>query len=335
SVLVDVRPVVDFGIIETGAVKTEIFRPVSELPEPLRIVEIESVGDGFEAKILEDGKALGVTTAPNAGWGTHWDFVKLKTNSTLQKEIWVRLKANVHGAVIASVDPVDFSVVRQGSGAEEVVLIEAKSHVAINVESVRIDGAKFSYTIEACPERVGCARLKLKLDDGQPIGQIFGKAWVKFKNEKNLLPINIRGLVISKDQRIVELPPRVTSGGDSTPLAKSNLVEEIKAATTETLAAPVATTPPGKGPLLKWSVTHEEGDLHGYIIYRSDDKDGRFVLINDSIIKTLGSGSREAVDYQWRDNSATSGKSYWYYVGLIYNDGHKGKLTEPQKVVAK
>ncbi len=333
SILEDARPVVDFGVVESGVARTEIIRPVSEQPEPLQLLKIESVGEGFSAKIVEDGKALSVTLEPNAGWGTNFAFAKLKTNSTVQKELWVRLKANVHGAVVASVDPVDFSVIRQGSGAELAVLLEGKS--GFEVESVRMEGAKFSYVVEACPQRVACASLKLKLDDAQPTGEIFGKAWVKFRKGKNLLPINIRGLVLAKDQKIIEIPPMQTSSADAdgSRIAKGNLTDEIKAATSQT-APPPPIVPEGKGPLLKWSVAYEAG-VYGYIIYRSDKENGRFVRINKSIVKTAGSGSSAAVDYQWRDNSAESGKTYWYRVGLVYNDGHKSEFTGPQKVVAK
>ena len=334
SVLQDARPVVDFGIVESGTAKTEIFRAVNEQPEPLRLVKVESVGEGFEAKIVEDGKGLSVSIEPNARWGSHLEYVKVKTDSTLQKELWVRLKANVHGAVIASVDPVDFSVVRQGSGAEQGVMLEGRSPVAFDVESVQMEGAQLSYVVEACPQRVGCANLKLKLGDAQPTGQIFAKAWVKFKKEKNLLPINVRGLVIAKDQKIIELPPKQTSGAsDGSQIAPNSLPDEIKSATSETIT-PQPVVPAGKGPLLKWSVSYE-GGVYGYIVYRSADESGRFVRVNSSIIKAATSGGSKSADYQWRDNSAESGKTYWYRVGLIYNDGHKSEFTGPQKVVAK
>ena len=334
SILEDVRPVVDFGVVESGASRTEIFRPVSEQTEPLRIVKVESVGEGFDANIVEGGKALSVTIEPNARWGTHLEFAKVKTDSTLQKELWVRLKADVHGGVIASVDPVDFSVVRQGSGAEQAVLLEGESSTGVDVESVQIEGVKLSYVVEACPQRDGCARLNLKLEDAQPTGQIFGKAWVKFRNEKNLLRIGIRGLVLGKDQQVIDLSHRQPSEGEGSHITRRNLLDEIKAVTTESVA-PQSVAPAGRGPLLKWSVINEEPGLNGYIVYRSAEQGGRFVRVNSSIIKAAGTEGSKSSDYQWRDNSAEAGKSYWYYVGLIYNDGHKGKLTEPQKVVAK
>jgi len=334
SILEETRPAVDFGVVQSGTAKTEVFRPVSEQPEPFRIVKVDFVGEGFKANIAEDGKALIVTIDPSARWGSHLEYAKVETNSTLQKELWIRLKARVHGAVVASADPVDFSLVRQGSGVEQVVLLEGKPPAAVEVESVRMEGAILSYVVEACPQRASCASLKLKLDDAQPIGQVFGKAWVKFKNEKNLLPINIRGLVISKDQKIIELPAQTPGAeGEGSRTTAGNLTDEIKAATSQEVSPPPI-TPEGKGPLLKWSVAYEAG-VYGYIVYRSPEENGRFVRVNQAIVKIAGSGGSAAVDYQWRDNSAETGKTYWYSIGLIYNDGHKSKLTGPQKVVAK
>ena len=260
SILEEVRPVVDFGVVESGAAKSEIFlRPVSEEAGTLRIVSADSVGEGLQGKHSRRWKeALGVTIEPNARWGTHLEFVKGKTNSTLQKELWVRLQANVHGAVVASVDPVDFSVVRQGSGAEEAVLLEGKSPAAIEVESVQIEGAKLSYVVGPCPQRTGCATLKFKLEDGQPTGQIFGVARVKFRNEKDLLRIGIRGLVLGKDQKVIDLSKRLASEGEG-----MDHEEQPGRRDDDLGEACSSDSSAGKGPLLKWSVINEEPGLNG------------------------------------------------------------------------
>jgi hypothetical protein len=39
--------------------------------------------------------------------------------------------------------------------------------------------------------------------------------------------------------------------------------------------------------------------------------------------------------YAWRDDSAVSGKTYWYYIGLLNRDGTKQQLSGPQAVKAK
>ena len=77
-----------------------------------------------------------------------------------------------------------------------------------------------------------------------------------------------------------------------------------------------------------------ESAIHGYAIYRAESESGPFVRINKDTIATTAIGEGGA-SYQWRDNTATSGKTYWYYVGLLNKDGSKGNLTPPQKAIAK
>ena len=72
----------------------------------------------------------------------------------------------------------------------------------------------------------------------------------------------------------------------------------------------------------------------GRQIFRSDTADGPFVLQNQATIRSK-SEEDEPTSYQYRDNAAASGKAYWYYIGIVYKDGHKQQLTGPQKVVAK
>ena len=91
--------------------------------------------------------------------------------------------------------------------------------------------------------------------------------------------------------------------------------------------------PPGTGPLLKWTVANG-ASIHGFQVFRSGNDNGPFVLLNPKSIPSTAQ-TQDSVSYQWRDNSAVSGKTYWYYIGIVYNDGHKQQLTGPQKVVAK
>ncbi len=91
--------------------------------------------------------------------------------------------------------------------------------------------------------------------------------------------------------------------------------------------------PAGRGPLLKWSVAHE-GAVYGYAIYRADAESGPFVRVSKETLRTSDDDDQGS-DYRWRDTSAEPGKTYWYYVAALQNDGHKRKLSDPQKVVAK
>ena len=93
-------------------------------------------------------------------------------------------------------------------------------------------------------------------------------------------------------------------------------------------------TPPGNGPLLRWSVANEK-PIYGYLIYRADREDGPYVRINESIVRAERAATGTVGKYAWRDNSAESGKTYWYSIGTIRNDGAREDLTSKQKVVAK
>ena len=85
--------------------------------------------------------------------------------------------------------------------------------------------------------------------------------------------------------------------------------------------------------MLKWTVANGRL-IHGCQIFRSDAEDGPFVLQNQATVRSKAEDD-EPTPYQYRDNAAASGKTYWYYIGIVYNDGHKQQLAGPQKVVAK
>ncbi|MDE1960563.1 MAG: hypothetical protein KGH80_03110, partial [Xanthomonadaceae bacterium] len=100
-------------------------------------------------------------------------------------------------------------------------------------------------------------------------------------------------------------------------------------------APPPPVDPPGHGPLLKWQVSNEN-NLYGYLIYRGDGENGPFLRVNRDIVR-VGEDKGDGVTstYAWRDDSATAGKTYWYYIGMLYRDGSKQQLSGPQKVMAK
>ena len=90
--------------------------------------------------------------------------------------------------------------------------------------------------------------------------------------------------------------------------------------------------PPGTGPVLRWSVANEQ-TLYGYLIYRAEHENGPWQRVNERIIPVLGHDDAPS-DYAWRDTSAVKGKTYWYFIKTLANNGSKQKLTEAHKVVA-
>jgi len=52
-------------------------------------------------------------------------------------------------------------------------------------------------------------------------------------------------------------------------------------------------------------------------------------------IVNVGESDAKSGSYQWRDDSAESGKTYWYSIGVINRNGSRQDLTGAQKVTAK
>jgi hypothetical protein len=77
--------------------------------------------------------------------------------------------------------------------------------------------------------------------------------------------------------------------------------------------------PSDSGVAIKWRVESEINNL-GFDVYRSESSDGRFVKINSAHIKGAGTDSTPR-DYQFVDESAVVGKTYYYYLETISFSG--------------
>jgi hypothetical protein len=74
---------------------------------------------------------------------------------------------------------------------------------------------------------------------------------------------------------------------------------------------------------LKWSTASEVNNL-GFDIYRSESPDGKFVKISPAYIKGAGTDSTPH-DYQFVDESAVVGKTYYYYLEAISFSGERDR----------
>jgi hypothetical protein len=103
---------------------------------------------------------------------------------------------------------------------------------------------------------------------------------------------------------------------------------DLKQAIKQGIGAANLAPPAGEGPLLKWSVAHENL-VYGYLVYRADAESGPFLRINKEMIRAEPQETGGV--YQWRDTMAEKGKTYWYYVGIVDTSGNKQQLSGPQK----
>ncbi|MDE2256842.1 MAG: hypothetical protein KGK05_03650 [Xanthomonadaceae bacterium] len=335
SVLDDPKPTADLGTVNTHAaapVKT-VTLSSREVPD-FHITRIVETPDFATAKILSDGRTVSIAGRTDASWGLHDGYVKVALDSTVQPQAWIEVKADVHGEVIPSSNPVEMGVFRTIK-LPFVVQLKSRDDRPVNLGKVSLEGIKAAVTKEACVGgATGCAQISVKVADDQPGGRVQGKLLVELPDFHRLLPIDMGGLYLPESVKVHSLDKAMQKNSQSSteppPLdLKSALQKSTEA------APPPPVDPPGHGPLLKWQVSNEN-NLYGYLIYRGDGENGPFLRVNRDIVR-VGEDKGDGVTstYAWRDDSATAGKTYWYYIGMLYRDGSKQQLSGPQKVMAK
>ncbi len=338
SVLDDAGPKVNLGTIDTD--KTPAAKTIAlssrEVPG-FHIERVIAVPDFVTAKILPDGHTLEIAGNTVAPWGLQTGYVKLKLNSTVQPEAWIQVTADVHGDVVPSQNPIELGVIQNSAILPVVVQFKSRDGKPVHLGAIAVNGIKAKVSKDICVgDPKGCAQVSVTLDDTQPGGRVDGNLLVDLPDFHRQLSIDMGGLYFPKGTQIHSLNEAVDKAKSkaSTQSAPLNLKEALQRSTEPATKPPLA-DPPGTGPLLKWQ-TSSESLVYGYLIYRSDAENGQYLRVNKDIVRVTSDGSPgEVSTYAWRDSSATPGKTYWYYIGLINKDGTKQQLSGPQKVVAK
>ena len=183
------------------------------------------------------------------------------------------------------------------------------------------------------PEADGCRWLELTISKTQPLGTIKGNLWIELPDRHQRTQIALRGMLVDNDFKAKTLDPAALSSKTSdqpdsvkttnAQRATTDLSKSIKNAVQQ--ANEIA--PPGKGPLLKWTVANGRL-IYGFQIFRAESEEGPFVLHSSTTIRANAQDDAP-VSYQWRDVSAESSKTYWYYIGIVNKDGAKQQLGRP------
>ena len=337
SVLDDPKPTADLGTVNTHAaapVKT-VTLSSREVPD-FRITRIVEMPDFATAKILSDGRTVSIAGRTDASWGLHDGYVKVALDSTVQPQAWIEVKADVHGEVIPSSNPVEMGVFRT-TKLPFVVQLKSRDGKPVKLGKISLEGFSATVIKEPCiGSTVGCAQVSVRVAKNQTGGVMRGTLLVELPEFHRVLPITIGGIYIPENIKVHSLDEAMNKSGKAS--SAEPLPLDLKSAlqkSTQGASAPPPADPPGHGPLLKWQVSNEN-NLYGYLIYRGDDENGPFLRVNRDIVR-VGENKGDGVTstYAWRDDSATTGKTYWYYIGMLYRDGSKQQLSGPQKVMAK
>ena len=336
SVLDDPEPKVDLGTVDSTAPakQQKISLASREVPD-FHIVRIVETPDFASAKILADGHTVSIAGRADASWGRHQGFVKVALDSTVQPQAWIEVKADVHGEVIPSSNPVEMGVFRT-TKLPFVVQLKSRDGQPVKLGKISLEGIKATLTKEACiGGAAGCAQVSVKVADDQPGGRVQGKLLVDLPEFHRQLPIDMGGLYLPQDVKIHSLNETMEKNGRSSAEPAPLDLKSALQKSTQAASAPPPIDPPGHGPLLKWQVSNEN-NLYGYLIYRGDTDNGPFLRVNKDIVHVdADKGDNVTSTYAWRDDSATAGKTYWYYIGMLYRDGSKQQLSGPQQVKAK
>jgi hypothetical protein len=335
SVLDAPQPKVDLGTVNTNAVPpVKAVALSSREVADFRITRIVETPDFVTARIEPDGRTVSIGGKSGASWGLHDGYVKVALNSSVQPQAWIEVKADVHGDVIPSSNPVEMGVFHN-TQLPFVVQLKSRDGKPVTLGKVELNGFHGQVTKEPCVGAAkGCAQISTKVANDQKGGVLRGKLLVELPELHHQLTVNIGGLYMPDSVKVHSLEEAMQKNAKASAEPPPLDLKSALRKSTE-VAPPPAVDPPGHGPLLKWQVSNEN-NIYGYLVYRGDGENGPFLRVNKEIVHVEGSkGDGVTSTYAWRDDSAVSGKTYWYYIGLLNRDGTKQQLSGPQAVKAK
>ena len=336
SAVDQVKPQIDFGVASLdGSPVEKSIELSSQEAADFKIRKVTEKPSYLDVHIGADEHTLVARIKPEIQWGLHSDFVQLAIDSPKQKQVWVEVKVDAHGEIVPSANPLDMGLMRFGNHNEFKVQLTSRAGKDFKVGKIELENLRASKQITPCiPDKSGCLLLTLSISDDQPSGAILGHVLIDFPDFHKNMNIAAWGLIVDKDMEIHTLNPEKLIGGLNGPdKSEAATPVDLHKAIKDVIDSKPVLASPGTGPLLKWTLANGMA-VRGFQIFRGDAEAGPFALLNPNTIRS-SAVTPDSVSYQWRDSTALSGTTYWYYISVVYNDGHKQQLTGPQKVVAK
>lgn len=323
---------IQFGIVDS-AKPVERIVPIQSRPGvAVRLLGIEKGSAHFDARVIDDGRALELKSRKDAPWSNFDEKVLVRTDNELQPIVAFRIRGQSRGAVIPSADPLDFGVLREGQGAELTLVLNDSTGKALKIGKV-VPKSRMpveTKVTECIPANPSCKNLKVIYPPMNLRGVTGGMLEIELPEYERTLYVRFGALGIGKDTKIMDLAEELERERTSEKPVSTVLRNAIQKPPVP-LEMP---KPEGNGPLLTWKSAYENG-VYGYEVYRSEAKGGPFQRVSAGIIERLDQSGKLGSVYRWRDANFESGKDYWYYVNLVMNDGSKRTFTSAQMVHAK
>ncbi len=347
SALQESRPEVSFGDVEASKLPTEQTLSLSSLDTTtFRIMRVLEKPATTDVAIGEDGRSLTVRLHKDAPLGITDGDIKLAIDTPRQHEAWVHLSANVTGEITVERNPFWFGSVDAGHDRHVLIPLTDRSGRDFKIGHIGVSMIEGHADVAPCEhDAKWCRAIKVTFDDTQRPGLTRAQLDIELPELQRHFILRIWGLLQNDAKRhdANAAMPMPTQEDYSTPWTEG-IVESVNAPvyavpTADPLdpvvggAAPPAEAPPGTGPLLHWKIVEEAG-AYGYQVFRAEARTGPFLLQNRDIIRVHAKDYADT-PYFWRDPSAVKGTTYWYYIGVVYKDGHKQVLSAPQSKVAQ
>ena len=341
SVLDDPKPSIDFDdvFIDGPAVTREVVFTSREVKD-LRVTGVVEAPDFIEASVDKDGRTVRLAYRKSAPLGPRSsDRVVVSLNAPQQSKASVMVNANITGDIASEKDPFPLGTVRTDENREYFVPLKSRSGKPVRIGAVKLDGwagAKVD-VLDCEPAARDCKRVRITGGKGAGFGPLLAVLKVELSDSKRELPVRLTALALPPGVEPAEEPAEAEQTAEqkrlmADPRARgANDIHDVLKAKVRESKEPA---PPGRGPLLKWSVANEDA-VYGYVIFRGDAEQGPVERVNKDIIRAGAFEEGYANSYQWRDTTAVAGRTYWYSIGLINKDGSKDSLTGPQLVRAK
>jgi uncharacterized protein DUF1573 len=317
-------PVVDVGTAGPGAsASLELF---SREVDRLEVREIQdapaflSVDAQRRAGAAQEGVVLRLGLRPDAPLGFHAGTLRVRTNVERQPEVPVVWRAGVFEDVVPSESELDLGVVREGRPFVKVVQLERRAGGLLEVERVETGDPGVKAEIVPCPRPSdSCRGLRLSgvgPAAGAPLG---GTVTVAPKGSRPFsLPYSA---ILVGAQTAVKDIGMLGTGAEKT-LAFPPAIPSPPAS--GSASAPVVGRPGERRARLTWEARQEK-DTYGYLVYRSDRREGPFRRVNPEIVRVSAAAGPHV--YTYLDEQVEPGHTYYYYLESMGRGGTKSRLS--------
>lgn len=286
---------------------------VSSIKSPSYLrVEVGEAADPTRA-----GRNVTITLLPSVPLGVLSEEVILRTENSTSPTYRIEVVANVFEDLLPSVSKLEFGAVAQGEPKTLAVQFTSRSGEPAELDSIEVDHPRVSTEVQDCDEpKPSCIGVKVQLTP-EKIGPFSGILKFTRKNRDESFEMVYGGLVVAPKTVIHEL---------EVPKTAESFIEPPKSVPAKNSSPqPKTKSPDTWAPVLKWSASDEKG-IYGYLVNRAESRRGPFIRVNEKIVR-VRQDEDEIHRYQFVDQAAKPGNTYYYFLDVVTTSGLKAPFS--------